>query len=251
MKFLFLHPSLKKIRGLGPAGILALIWLSAPGIAGIYLLYQLGPVSKWLESLGPVGLVVYSLTFLFTSGLGILPTTAQAVLGGWVFGPVKGLIAASVAFAGAAVIGLWITRAVAGRRVQSILETKPEAVAIRDALIGGGFWRKVLMITLLRLPPQSPFAFTNFLLISCGAPTGPFILGTIFGLIPRTALVMALSHAASLTGASDIQSFVKEGPGWPVAVLGIVIVMIVMAIIGFIARKALIKLHVDPAVLKP
>ncbi len=251
MKFLFLHPSLKKIRDLGPAGILALVWLSAPGIAGIYLLYKLGPVSEWLESLGPIGLAVYSLVFMVTSGLGILPTTAQAVLGGWVFGPVNGLLAASVAFGGAAVIGLFITRAVAGKRVETILETKPEAVAIRNALLAGGFWRKVLMITLLRLPPQSPFAFTNFLLISCGAPTGPFIVGTILGLIPRTALVMTLSHAASLTGASDIQGFVKEGPGWPVAVLGIVLVMIVMAIIGFIARKALIQLRVDPVILKP
>ena len=250
MKFLFLHPSLKKIGDLGPAGILALVWLSAPGIAGLYLLYNLGPVSEWLKSMGTAGIVIYSLVFLFSSGLGILPTTAQAVLGGWVFGPVKGLLAAAVAFGGAAVIGLLITRAVAGRRVESLLETKREAVAIRDALIGGGFWRKVLMITLLRLPPQSPFAFTNFLLISCGAPTGPFILGTILGLIPRTALVMTLSHAAALTGASDIQAFVKDGPGWPVAVLGIAIVLIVMAIIGLIARKALFRLHVDPAILK-
>ena len=100
--FLFLTANLEKLLRLGPAGFLAFIWLSTPGIAGLFLLYELGTVSEWLHARGDAGLLLYAVVFMVTSGIGLLPTTAQAVLGGWVFGPVKGLSAAVIAFGGAA-----------------------------------------------------------------------------------------------------------------------------------------------------
>jgi uncharacterized membrane protein YdjX (TVP38/TMEM64 family) len=250
LKSLFLHPSFKKILALGPAGGLALLWLTLPALAGLYLLYELAAVSEWLRSLGIWGLAIYALVFLVSSGLGILPTTAQAILGGWIFGLWYGLAAASTAFGGAALLGLLITRAVAGGQILDILDSKPEAAAIRKAILGGGFWKNTFMIALLRIPPQSPFAFTNFLFVSCGAPTGPFVLGTILGLLPRTALLMFLASAAASTGAADIQTFIKEGPGWTAAALGIGSVVLVMAIIGSVAKRALVQLKVDPAILR-
>ena len=248
--FLFLGGALRRFAGLGPAGLLALFWLSAPAIAGLYLLYELGAVSDWLRARGDVGLLVYAAVFMVTSGIGLLPTTAQAVLGGWVFGPAKGLLAAAAAFGGAALIGLLITRAVAGKRLERFLDTKREARAIRDALIGRGFLKTTLMIALFRLPPQSPFAFTNLVMVSCGVAAAPFVLGTILGMIPRTFLVMLFASAAAQTGAQDIQAFVKEGPGWPVAAFGLVLMVMVMTVIGTIARRTLIRLHVDPAAFR-
>ena len=248
--FLFLGGALRRFAGLGPAGLLALFWLSAPAIAGLYLIYELGAVSDWLRARGDVGLLVYAAVFMVTSGIGLLPTTAQAVLGGWVFGPAKGLLAAAAAFGGAALIGLLITRAVAGKRLERFLDTKREARAIRDALIGRGFLKTTLMIALFRLPPQSPFAFTNLVMVSCGVAAAPFVLGTILGMIPRTFLVMLFASAAAQTGAEDIQAFVKEGPGWPMAAFGLVLMVIVMTVIGTIARRTLIRLHVDPAAFR-
>jgi uncharacterized membrane protein YdjX (TVP38/TMEM64 family) len=252
MKPLFLFPgaALRRFSGLGPAGLLALFWLSAPGIAGLYLLYELGAVSEWLHARGDAGLLLYAAVFLVTSGIGLLPTTAQAVLGGWVFGPAKGLLAAATAFGGAALIGLLITRAVAGKRLECFLDTKREARAIRDALIGRGFFKTMMMVALFRLPPQSPFAFTNLVMVSCGVAAAPFLLGTILGMIPRTFVVMLFAYAAAQTGAEDIQSFVREGPGWPVAAGGLALMAMVMAIIGTIARRALIRLHVNPAAFR-
>ena len=252
MKPLFLFPGavLRRFYGLGPAGFLALFWLSAPGIAGLCLLYELGTVSEWLHARGDAGLLLYAAMFAVTSGIGLLPTSAQAVLGGWVFGPAKGLLAAAAAFGGAALIGFLIARAVAGKRVERFLDTKREARAIRDALIGRGFFQTTMMVALLRLPPQSPFAFTNLVMVSCGVAAAPFLLGTILGMIPRTLVVMLFASAAAQTGAEDIQAFVREGPGWPVAAGGLALMVVVMAIIGAIARQTLIRLRVDPAVFR-
>jgi len=248
--FLFLTANLEKLLRLGPAGFLAFIWLSTPGIAGLLLLYELGTVSEWLHARGDAGLLLYAVVFMVTSGIGLLPTTAQAVLGGWVFGPVKGLSAAVVAFGGAALLGLFITRAVAGKRIERFLETKEQARAIRDALIGRGFLQTTMMVALLRLPPQSPFAFTNFVMVSCGVAAAPFLFGSILGMIPRTLVVMVFAAAAAQTGAEDIQAFVREGPGWPVAVGGLALMATVMSIIGLIARRALIRLRIDPAAFR-
>jgi uncharacterized membrane protein YdjX (TVP38/TMEM64 family) len=183
---------------------------------------------------------------MVASGIGLLPTTAQAILGGWVFGPVKGLLAAAAAFGGAAMIGLLITRTVAGKRLERFLDRTREARAIRDALIGRGFLKTTIMIALFRLPPQAPFAFTNLAMVSCGVAAAPFLLGTVLGMIPRTFVLMLFASAAAQTGAQDIQAFVREGPGWPMAAAGLALMAVVMVIIGTVARRTLIRLQVDP-----
>ncbi len=244
--FLLLRQTFTRLFALGPAGLLAAFWLTVPGVAGLVLLYELGPVSAWLRAQGTPGLFVFALVLMITSGLGLLPTTAQAVLGGWVFGVFRGSLAASVAFAGAALIGLAITRLIAGRRFENWIDAKPEAWAVRHALVGRGFVSATLMVALLRVPPQAPFAFMNLLLVSSGVPAGPFVLGTVLGMLPRTMMVMLFAGTAAASGAADIQTFISEGPGWPVAVAGFAALLVVMAIIGAVARRALAQLQVDP-----
>ena len=72
-------------KALGPAGVLAVLWLVAPALLGFVLVANLSAASNWLETLGPAAPYVFALIFAVTSGLGILPTYAQAVVAGWVF----------------------------------------------------------------------------------------------------------------------------------------------------------------------
>jgi hypothetical protein len=69
-------------------------------------------------------------------------------------------------------------------------------------------------------------------------------------MIPRTLVVMIFASAAAQTGAEDIQAFVREGPGWPAAVGGFALTLTVISIIGAIARRALIRFHVNPAAFR-
>lgn len=231
----------KSLRNLGPAGLLGVLWATFPGICGILLLANIGPASDWLRSHGSAGLAVYIVVFIVSAGLGFLPTFAQAILGGWVFGVAQGLPAALAGFGGGALIGYAVSRTVARRRVERLIEVNVKARAVRDTLIGRGPWRTFGLVALLRVPPNSPFALTNLIMASTGVPLLQFLLGTIVGMIPRTAIAVTMAAAAAQTGAKDIQAFVKSGPGPAYLIGGLVALVIALAIIGRLANKAVEK----------
>ena len=225
-------------RALGPTGLLGLAWTAAPAVCGTLLLASLGPVSEWLLYHRPVGLALYTAVFVLGAGLGFLPTYAQSILGGWVFGVGAGLPAALVGFTGGGALGYAVARRVSKDRVEKLIERNPRARAIRDALVGRGRWRTLLVVTLLRLPPNSPFALTNLVMATTGVPLPAFVAGTFLGMLPRTAVAVALAAAASSTGAEDIQTFVRHrGPFLLLA--GVVGGMAVLGVLGAIARSAL------------
>jgi uncharacterized membrane protein YdjX (TVP38/TMEM64 family) len=65
-------------------------------------------------------------------------------------------------------------------------------------MIDAPFGRAILAVALARLPPQMPFALTNFLAASSGVRLVPLMLGTAIGMAPRIGLVVWLG--AELTG---------------------------------------------------
>ena len=225
-------------RALGPTGLLGLAWTGAPAVCGTLLLAGLGPVSEWLLYHKGVGLAVFTVVFVLGAGLGFLPTYAQSILGGWVFGLALGLPSALVGFGGGGLLGYHVARRVSKDRVEELIERNAKARAIRDALVGRGPLRTLLVVTLLRLPPNSPFALTNLVMASTGVPLPAFLAGTLLGMLPRTAVAVALAAAASSTGAEDIQTFVRHRGPW-LLVAGVVGGMAVLGVLGAIARRAL------------
>ena len=225
-------------RALGPTGLLGVAWTAAPAVCGTLLLASLGPVSEWLLYHRPVGLAVFTAVFVLGAGLGFLPTYAQSILGGWVFGVALGLPAALLGFAGGALLGYAVARRVSRDRVQELISGSPKARAIRDALVGRGPRRTLLVVALLRLPPNSPFALTNLVMATTGTPLPAFLGGTLLGMLPRTAVAVSLAAAAAATGAEDIQTFVRHRGPWLLAA-GVVGGMAVLGVIGAIARRAL------------
>jgi uncharacterized membrane protein YdjX (TVP38/TMEM64 family) len=123
-------------------------------------------------------------------------------------------------------------------RVEELIEGNPKARAIRDALVGQGPWRTLLVVALLRLPPNSPFALANLVMATTGVPLPAFLAGTLLGMLPRTAVAVALAAAAAATGAEDIQTFVRHGGPWLLAA-GVAGGMAVLGVVGAIARRAL------------
>jgi uncharacterized membrane protein YdjX (TVP38/TMEM64 family) len=226
------------VRALGPTGLLGVAWTAAPAVCGTLLLVGLAPVSEWLLYHRSLGLALYVAVFVLAGGFGLLPTYAQSILGGWVFGVAVGLPAALVGFTGGGLLGYQVARLVSKDNVEELIERNPRARAIREALVGRGPWRTLLVVALLRLPPNSPFALTNLVMATTGVPLPAFVGGTLLGMLPRTAVAVALAAAASATGAEDIQTFVRhQGPGLLVA--GIVGGMAVLGVVGVIARRAL------------
>lgn len=230
-------------RRLGPAGFLGIAWVAMPPLAGFALLWKIELVSEWLRSHGPLGVTIYIAAFMILAGLGMLPTYAQAILGGWCFGLLVGLPAALAGFAGASVIGYFIARTVSRHRVEDVIESNAKSRAVRDALIGRGFLKTFGIVTLLRLPPNSPFALTNLVMASAGVRIVPYVLGTLVGMAPRTALAVYLGSGVQVLTADTLN---VAKPPKAVVIGGIVLTLIVVLIIGHIANKAVTRVTAAP-----
>lgn len=226
------------LRALGPTGLLGIAWVAMPPLAGIALLWKIDVVSQWLQSHGALGVVVYVGAFIVLAGLGMLPTYAQAILGGWCFKMALGLPAALAGFVGASVLGYAVARTVSRHRVEDMIEANVKARAIRDALIGHGFLKTLGIVILLRLPPNSPFALTNLVMASAGVRLAPFALGTLIGMTPRTALAVYLGSGVQVLTSDTLSP--GQAPR-EVIIGGIAVTIIVVMVIGHIANRALAR----------
>ena len=220
------------LRKLGPLGPLAVLSVAMPPISGIVLIGTLHKVGPWLRAHDDIGLLLYIGAFTVLGGLALLPTYAQSLLGGWAFGLGFGLVAALTGFVGAALVNYAISWRVSGDRLEKLLAQHTKWNAVYRALLHSGFLKAVFIITLLRLPPNSPFAATNLAMAAIKVPLGPFALGTLLGLAPRTAAVVFVGAGLSTLDFADRQQT------WMFAA-GAVVTIVVVAVLGWMANRAL------------
>jgi len=225
------------IQRLGPAAWLGIAWAVLPAIAGITLLVKMGTATRWLvgteDAPGlsrPTGLTVYIAIFIITAGCGLLPTVSQAILAGFAFGIVWGFPAALIGFAGASIIGYTIANRVARKKVEEEIHKHPKAEIIRDAFIRHGKLRALLILILIRVPPNSPFALTNYVMATTGVKLVPFLIATVVGMAPRT--FAAVWIGAQVDSWDEVQK-----PKWLI-IGGIVLAVVILIGLGNIANKA-------------
>jgi uncharacterized membrane protein YdjX (TVP38/TMEM64 family) len=232
-------------RSAGAAGPLALLAVTLPAVGGFVLLARIDPVAEWLRSNEGMGIVIYSCAFAVLSGLAILPTYAQAALGGWAFGLAGGFPAAILGIVGGALIGRLIASRAASKGVMSMIEERPGWSAVRTALVERGWWRTLGLVTLLRLPPNSPFALTNLALGVTRVPVVTVLLATAVGLAPRTALAVYLASGVQERFAAE------KPPKMAMFIATALLTIIVVVVIGKISQNALARVAAgagDPGV---
>lgn len=234
-------PTQPRDRRLLASGILGLLWISLPPLAGIYILLDLQDIASFLQHDLSHGFWAYVAVFAITAGLGLLPTYSQSFLGGWVFGMQWGLLGAIMGFTGGAAIGYLFARLVTGDSVDRWIDRHPRGRVIRDSLARGSTGRTLLIVTLLRLPPNSPFAMTNYALSATRVPFWIAMTATPIGMLPRTAIVCFLAAAAVSEGAQNIKQAVEDKPMWAL-VFAIGSSVAAIAIMGRLANRALARL---------
>jgi uncharacterized membrane protein YdjX (TVP38/TMEM64 family) len=220
------------VRALGPAGPLALLATCLPAIGGAVALSLVRVVVPWLHRSGAPGLLLFVIGFAVLGGLALVPTWANSMIGGWTYKFAAGFPAVMVGLAGAAMIAYLLAHRVAGHRVEELIHEHPKWQIVRDALIGRNTVRTIWVIILLRLSPLLPFETTNVLLAACGVKPLPFLIGTLIGVMPRTAaLVLAAASAEKLN--------LHQAAGWEWLAAGAVLTLIGAAIIALIGKHAL------------
>lgn len=216
-------------RRLAPLAIVSLV---LPPLGAALLIGYLSRIGPWLQQHGSRGVAIYVLGFGVFGGFALLPTYAPAILGGWAFGDRVGIPAALAGFVLASAVNYAWAQRVSATHAARLLAEHPRWMAVRDALVGRSWWKTLLVVSLVRVPPNSPFALSNGALAAARVPLGAYLLGTLIGLAPRTAVaVKAGSHLSSLDFSR------RDALGSVVVTIGISIV--VLAALGWLARRAL------------
>lgn len=228
------------LKRLGPAGVLAGLSMALPAIGGVTLILVVNRVAPWLRAHGSVGPWLYAAGFSVLAGFALLPTYAQSLLGGWAFGFARGLPFALLGFLGASLIGYEVARRASGDRVLRLIDEHATWRAVYLALLGGRPMRTFWIVTLLRVPPTSPFSLTNLVLAATGVRRSIYAAATLVGMAPRTAVVVLAGAGMSEWGALvPTQRWLVVG--------GIVVTVGAVAVIGRLAQRALATVTQSPA----
>lgn len=239
------HGGCAMLRRLGPAALLGIAWSAIPSFAGVMLILNMEPIRLALIGDGlsmsylMVGMSIYLVAFVLLAGFGFLPTVSQAILAGYAFGVPMGLGLALLGFGGASLVGYELVGRIARSRVEQELQRKPKAVMLRDALVHASTRRALLLVTLLRASPGSPFALTNLLLGSLGVSRGVFVLGTMLGMFPRTLAAVLIGQQFTTFGEID-------KPRW-MLVAGIAAVVLLLIVVSKAAASVLSRVATNTA----
>jgi uncharacterized membrane protein YdjX (TVP38/TMEM64 family) len=221
--------TLWRLGRLGPA-VLATAFL--PPLGALVLLSTMHQSAPWLREQGVGGMALFVAAFTVLGGLALLPTYAPSVLGGWAFGVAAGLPVTLGGFLGAAALGYALARRLSGDRLTAVIDEHPRGHALRRALVQGSSGRTVLVVALLRLPPNAPFAMTNVLLAASGVAWGPYLLGGAFGLAPRVTAAVIVGSGLSRLELAHLE---RGGSVY----LSITVSIMVLAVIGWLANRAI------------
>lgn len=229
----------KKIYGyfreLGNLTPIAFVTAFLPMLGSAILIAFAYPLGHWLRENWEIGMPLYLLGVLVFCGLALLPTNVIGVLGGWAFSFNLGIAVLITGVVGAATISFLIHTRIVGDKLPQVFESHPKAKAIYEALVGQSVWRTTLIIFLIRMSPAMPFALTNFLMASARVPLKSFVVGTFFGMLPRSSAVVFVG-----SGLSELT--LNTGQNSWLLIFGIVATVISVIIIGNMSRRALERL---------
>jgi len=211
---------------------LAIVSLALPPLGAVLLLGHLSSIGPWLQGLGGRGLALYIAGFAIFGGFALVPTYAPAILGGWAFGDRLGIPAALAGFVIAAAINYAWARRLSGGHAATLLAERPRWLAVRNALVGRSWSKTLLVVALVRVPPNSPFALSNAALAAARVPIGAYLVGTLIGLAPRTAIAVKAGAHLSTLDFGQPHAF-----GSAAVALGVSVVA--LGILGWMARRAL------------
>jgi uncharacterized membrane protein YdjX (TVP38/TMEM64 family) len=206
-------------------------------IAAAYLL----PLAEWVSVLaqrarntGPTGVLVFFVAYV-VGAVAFLPGSLLTLAAGFAYGPVWGLAIASPASVAGATCAFLLGRTLLRDWAAKKVRNSARARAIDTAVEREGF----KLVLLLRLSPLFPFNALNYLLSVTRVRTGTYVLASLIGMLPGTALYVYLGSLAP--AAAELSSGVQGGGATRTIlyVVGLVATVAVAVIATRAARRAL------------
>ena len=202
----------------------------------------LGAICQWVGNLGFLGILL--LAVLMTVGsLCLLPASPFVVGSGVVFGFWGGCLSATIGIVLGATIGFLLSRWFLRQDIADRLRRNPTYRAIDLAIADEG-WK---VVALLRLSPM-PFGLANYFYGLTGVAFWPYLLTSILGSLPSTALFCYLGSAgkASLTEMANGR-FGRTPGEYALLILGIGAVLLTLILLPRFTQRAIKKYGLDSA----
>lgn len=197
----------------------------------------------WLRSAGWLGVVVFASVYLLGSAL-LVPVVVMSALGGFLFGPVKGLLVTSPINALGALTAFLIGRVLLRRWIAPLIASNPRVAAI-DRAVGNQGMRLTL---LLRLSPMLPHNMMNYAMATTRVRGRDFWLGTWIGALPIVAVqVFAGSRAQNVAELTSRRAPIGAW-SWVITGVGIAATITVVVMIARAAQRELTRMMDVPDV---
>jgi uncharacterized membrane protein YdjX (TVP38/TMEM64 family) len=209
--------------------------------AGVLLLVRVLPfrswhqsVAGWIEGLGMVGPVVFTVLYVVATVL-FIPGSVLTLAGGAIFGLAVGFVTVSIGSVTGAALAFLISRYLARERVEEMVRTRPKFAAIDRAVSRGG-WK---IVALLRLSPVVPFNVQNYLYGLTDIKFWPYVIASAVAMAPGTFLYVYMGHVAGVAaGAPRVRSTAE----WILLAAGLVATVAVTVYMTWLAKNTLKQL---------
>jgi uncharacterized membrane protein YdjX (TVP38/TMEM64 family) len=220
------------VRELGWLGAFTALLVGLPLLGAAVLTASTNTWLPWFEGPGAGAPLRFVGTAIVLAAASLVPTYAVALAGGYLYGGLGGTLLALLAVTGAAWLGRAAMLPLAGEALVGFVTARPRAHAAYVVLLGTTLGTATAVVTLVRLAPVTPFAGTNLLMAAARVPAAPYLVGTVLGLAPRTALV-------ATAGAGLAELHLGRGDG--VLALWATVVGLLIAVLGlgWLARRRL------------
>lgn len=206
-------------------------------LASIWLL----PLADWLEAAShfaranPVaGGLIYVAVFAVTAVL-LIPGSLLAMCAGYIYGLETGAALATLGGAAGAAVAFLNARTLARSWAETRMRSRPELVALDNALRGESF----LIVLLSRLSLLIPYNLLNYFYGITSVRTLPYIVASTIGLIPAMTFytyVGAMASDVRALIAGDVETGLA---GRVYFVVGLIAAILVIIVVHKIATRAL------------
>lgn len=190
---------------------------------------------KWVQSVGPIGYVVYILVYMAFCVFGI-PASPLTIGAGAIFGFVNGTIVVVIGATLGATLSFLLARTVMRKKIEAMTAKNAKFRALDKAITREGG----RIVFLVRLSPVFPFAYINFAFGLTGVRTLSYIVATFLGIIPVTAAFVYISATAAQAASTDMSS-----TRLAINIIGGVLAVIVTVFVTRVATRAIKRAGVD------
>lgn len=185
---------LKNIDNQTAKSILLALWMTVmpltfSGIVG----YQIIGLEAEIHGFGQLQWAIAFGLSILTMAFALTPTTLVAITVGYFIG-FNGLIPLVISYSLASVMGYYLAQSLGTGTMHNIYVTYPKAERLINNLNRGTpFW----FVVMCRLSPVLPFGLMNVVLSFTATPFRSFLLGGIFGMLPRTITALMVGKLAN------------------------------------------------------